>query len=546
MFVHGAIMTGNSAIEVLAQTTLGIVRGQYNTSIYDDTYYSFERIPFAQPPLGALRFKAPVAATPWKGVLDCTQKAEKPMQKNPRTNEIEGNEDCLYLNIYAKKLKSDKPLPVMIFLFGGGFEKGDPTRDLHGPDYFMMKDVILVTIAYRLGPLGFLSLHDPAVGTPGNAGLKDQLLGLQWVKENIKNFNGDPNNITLFGESAGSASTHFMMLSPLAEGLFQKAILMSGTVLCPWAMSPLKNLPQRLAQANGYTGDNNDRNVLEYLQQLPAADIIRPYLLTKEENMDDCLFTFGPVVEPYASETCIIPKQPTAMFAEAWGNDIPVIISGTSFEGLLMFARVHMAPFLLHELNENHQHMLPLELKQKHDLQKQRELAAKLRETHFAEKELQMEHLLNYCEYASYKVFWHPILRTIKARLRHARAPTYLYRFDFDSPDFNHQRIGYCGKDIRGVSHVDDHSYLFYGNFAWKLDKDTLEFRTIQRKIDIWTSFAANSDPNCDNLDGNKWTPLQADGKLHCLNVSEDLKVIELPEIHKLQVWDSLYEVAEE
>ncbi|XP_004518271.1 esterase B1 [Ceratitis capitata] len=531
---------------VLVHTTQGTVKGQCNTSVYDDVYYSFESIPFAQPPLGALRFKAPVRASPWPGVLDCTQKAKKPLQKHPRTNEIEGDEDCLYLNIYAKKLKSEKPLPVMVFLYGGGFEKGDPTRDLHGPDYFMMKDVILVTIAYRLGPLGFLSLTDPTVGAPGNAGLKDQLLGLQWVKENISEFNGDSHNITLFGESAGAASTHYMMLTPLAKGLFHKAILMSGTVLCPWALSPLKNLPQRLAQVNGYTGNGDDESVLEYLQKLPAEELVRPYILTKEENMDDCLFAFGPVIEPYLSAMCIVPKHPAAMFADAWGNDIPIIMSGTSFEGLLMFARVHMAPYLLHELNENHQHMLPLELKQKHDIEKQKELAAKVREAHFAEKELRMEHLLNYCEYASYKVFWHPILRTIKARLRYAHAPTYLYRFDFDSPHFNHQRIGYCGKDVRGVSHVDDHSYLFYGDFAWKLEKDTPEFRTIQRKIDIWTSFAENSDPNCENLGGNQWAPLQVDGKLHCLNVSHDLAVIELPEVHKLQIWDSLYEVAEE
>lgn len=89
---------------MLAQTTLGTVKGQYNTSIYDDNYYSFERVPFAQPPLGALRFKAPIAATPWQGVLDGTQKAKKPLQKNPLTNEVEGDEDCLYLNIYAKKV----------------------------------------------------------------------------------------------------------------------------------------------------------------------------------------------------------------------------------------------------------------------------------------------------------------------------------------------------------------------------------------------------------------------------------------------------------
>lgn len=107
-------------------------------------------------------------------------------------------------------------------LFGGGFEKGDPTRDLHSPDYFMMRDVVVVTVSYRVGPLGFLSLQDPAAGVPGNAGLKDQLLAMKWITRNAACFNADPANVTAFGESAGAASVHYLMLNPAAKGLFQR------------------------------------------------------------------------------------------------------------------------------------------------------------------------------------------------------------------------------------------------------------------------------------------------------------------------------------
>ncbi|KAI8129145.1 Esterase B1 [Lucilia cuprina] len=530
-------------INMVIDTTLGPVRGHECKGVYDDVYYSFERIPFAEVPVGELRFRPPQPKKPWSEILDCTQKPCKPLQKNPFNNQIEGSEDCLYVNIYAKQLNSSKPLPVIIFLFGGAFEKGDPSRDLHGPDYFMKKDVIFVTVGYRLSALGFISFKDPALKIPGNTGLKDQLLALKWLKENISRFNGDTENITLFGESAGSASVHYLMCCPLAKGLFHKAILMSGTLLCPWAYNPLEKLPLRLAKVCGYEGPADDEpQIFAYLQKLPAEELVKPYLLNKEENLNDCFFNFGPCIEPYEDDMCIISQHPEDMVYNSWGHEIPVLMGGTSFEGLLMFPRVHMTPYILTELEENPQHLLPFTLKKKYSLDVQKQLGAKVKIAHFGNKKAAMENVINYCDYASYKVFWHPILRSLKVRILAGKAPTYLYRFDYDSPDFNHQRIKYCGKQMRGVAHVDDHSYLFYGNFSWKLSPETAEYKTIQRLIDIWSSFAINANPNCGQtkevLKERIWLPVCSLDDIKCLNIGRELDLIDLPELQKLQVWE--------
>jgi cholinesterase len=112
-----------------------------------------------------------------------------------------GKEDAAILNVYTPYVKPNKPLPVMFWIHGGGWNSGSAQCDLFGPDYLMQKDVVLVTVNYRLGPVGFLSLEDPELKIPGNAGLKDQTYALKWVQNNISNFGGDPNNVTIFGES---------------------------------------------------------------------------------------------------------------------------------------------------------------------------------------------------------------------------------------------------------------------------------------------------------------------------------------------------------
>ncbi|XP_026480239.1 cholinesterase-like [Ctenocephalides felis] len=137
----------------------------------------------------------------------------------------EGKEDCLYLNIYTPMLNSsvnnnNKTYPVMFWIHGGSFHSGSGTYNLYGPDYLVHEDVILVTFNYRLGVFGFLSASE--WGIYGNMGLKDQLLALQWVNENIGHFKGNKSSITLFGESAGAASVHYLMMSNLTKGLYQR------------------------------------------------------------------------------------------------------------------------------------------------------------------------------------------------------------------------------------------------------------------------------------------------------------------------------------
>lgn len=172
---------------------------------------------------------------------------------------------------------------------------------------------------------------------PGNAGLKDQILGLKWVKANIKNFGGDPDNVTIFGESAGGASVHYLLLTHQTKGLFHKAILMSGTAVSPWARTKDRAQAYRIAKKLGYKAGKNDEQILDYLRKARAGRLVAAagQILTKEEKKNLLVFIHVPVVEPYETEQCVIPKDPVLMARETWSNDIPVIIGGCANEGYI-------------------------------------------------------------------------------------------------------------------------------------------------------------------------------------------------------------------
>ncbi|XP_043287111.1 pyrethroid hydrolase Ces2a-like isoform X2 [Venturia canescens] len=177
-------------------------------------YFAFRGIPFAEPPIGQLRFKDPKKPKPWSGIRDARESGRKSLQYDAILGGGNtGDEDCLYLDVATASLSGKKP--VMVWIHGGGFVLGGPHTDVYGPDYLIKHDIVYVAIAYRLGCLGFLNLDLPEAS--GNQGLKDQVAALKWVKENIEAFGGDAGNITIFGESAGSASVHYLTLSPLAK-----------------------------------------------------------------------------------------------------------------------------------------------------------------------------------------------------------------------------------------------------------------------------------------------------------------------------------------
>ena len=216
-----------SAQEV--KTAAGLVKG---TTVADGAVKVFSGIPYAAPPVGDLRWRPPQPVTPWQGVKDATVPGAACMQGKvfDDISFPQLGEDCLTVNVYTPA-KAER-LPVMVWIHGGGFYAGGGPEPRHDGQAFARKGIVLVTINYRLGVFGFLAhpelTKESAVKASGNYGLLDQVAALRWVKDNIAAFGGDPGNVTIFGESAGSFAVSALMASPLAKGLFHKAIGESG------------------------------------------------------------------------------------------------------------------------------------------------------------------------------------------------------------------------------------------------------------------------------------------------------------------------------
>nr|XP_036234030.1 esterase B1 isoform X2 [Bactrocera oleae] len=465
------------------------------------------------------------------------------MQSNRYNGAIEGVEDCLYLNVFAKKLYSTKSLPVLVYLIGGRFTTGGASRNIWGPDYLMMKDVILISIGFRLGAFGFLSFPEPELQVPGNAGLKDILLALQWIKRNCQYFSGDPDNITLFGHSSGSAEAQLLMYLPQCENLFHKVILMSGMQM---HLHRIPRLEYRFAKHLGYTGKEDNQAILAYLSALPAERLCNLQIWTPEELEQSNFLVFSLTIENKYAPDAILTKDPLDMYAnkQAWCNSIPLVLGGNSFESLMHYNYFTKQPKLYETLRKHPEYLLSHEVRAKCDVHAQQQLANKLIHLHLGAKELNIEQSLDVMRLSSYDFMYHPIYRYLQARLPNAQAPTYLYCFDFDSPYFNLYRIKHCGPEVRGVSHVDELSYIFLMPDSFKLQRNSKEFKIIECMTAWITAFAHNSDPNCKDLSSVVWKPLTLKGAHYSLNISNQVSFVKWPEEEKCELWNQYYEEA--
>src|SRR5689334_9342430 len=219
-----------------AKVTGGAVSGTVENGIS-----MFKGIPFTAPPVGDLRWKAPAPVKPWSGVRKADAFADACMQP-PRSqgNTAPVNEDCLYLNVWTPAKSAGEKIPVIVWIHGGGFVGGSTSIGLYDGTGYARKGVVLVSLAYRLGPYGFLAhpeLSRESGHGSGTYGILDLIAGLKWVHANIAAFGGDPGNVTIFGHSAGSAAVSFLAASPLSKGLFQKVIAMSGASFGPLVTS---------------------------------------------------------------------------------------------------------------------------------------------------------------------------------------------------------------------------------------------------------------------------------------------------------------------
>ncbi|XP_071532749.1 esterase E4-like [Panulirus ornatus] len=244
--------------EVTHTTPKGTITGLKEVTVgthpTNTHYYGFRGIPYAEPPVGSLRWADPVDHVgKWAGRhLNATRYQSFCPQYDTEGRRTLGNEDCLYLNIFTPYLPGSPesktraaPLPVFVFIHGGAYLRGSSSS--HGPARLLTHDIVLVTLNYRLGALGFLTTNDPSL--PGNYGLLDQVSALRWVQANVAHFGGDPTRVTIGGFSAGASSVHMHMVSPLSRGLFHQSIMMSGSAHCLWAVQKrLKDYAHMLAK----------------------------------------------------------------------------------------------------------------------------------------------------------------------------------------------------------------------------------------------------------------------------------------------------------
>uniref|UniRef100_A0A146M4H0 Esterase FE4 n=1 Tax=Lygus hesperus TaxID=30085 RepID=A0A146M4H0_LYGHE len=275
-------------------TPSGSVSGFEGVSRDGRTYLAWTKIPYGKPPVGPLRLAAPEPIEKWDGVLNATEDAPRCYQKvDMMPKKWVGQEDCLYLNVYKPKIDT-KPLPVLVYVHGGAFFVGHP-GPRKSPEYIMDEDVILVTIAYRLGALGFLSFNDKIL--PGNFGLKDQALGIKWIKENIAAFGGDPESITTFGESAGGASSHSLLLSPLTKDIVARSVAISGIVTKLWSFRRPESIvaqSRSLAERIGCIQADS----AEVLSCLRGIDDPSKFSNYGDLNQLEPAIPVGPIIEP--------------------------------------------------------------------------------------------------------------------------------------------------------------------------------------------------------------------------------------------------------
>jgi para-nitrobenzyl esterase len=235
LLLAAALLLAWRPLDAQVKTSAGTVKGTMSA----DGVVSIHRgIPFAAPPVGALRWKAPQPVVPWQGERDATRFGARCMQAPLFSDMIfrdEMSEDCLYLNVWSSTRDASQRLPVMVWIYGGGFQAGSASEPRQDGERLSRLGVVIVSVNYRLGAFGFLAhpslTSESGTNSSGNYGLFDQIAALEWVKRNIAAFGGDPANVTIFGESAGSFSVSALVASPLARGLFQKAIGESGSML---------------------------------------------------------------------------------------------------------------------------------------------------------------------------------------------------------------------------------------------------------------------------------------------------------------------------
>ncbi|HTW79439.1 MAG TPA: carboxylesterase/lipase family protein [Terracidiphilus sp.] len=472
-----AFSAAASADPLTVKTAQGKVHGK---TINDGKVRAFLGLPYAAPPVGDLRWKAPQPPASWKKTRNATNFGHHCVQGRVFDDMVfqdaGESEDCLYLNVYAPaKIRGHKKLPVMFWIHGGGFSGGSADEPRHNGDFLPLKGVVLVTINYRLGVFGFLTLADLATeaeGSTGNYGMLDQVAALQWVHDNIAGFGGDPDNVTIFGESAGSFAVSALMASPTTRGLFAKAIGESGGALNTGALvdNDLKAIETRNLTWMTTLGISS----LPDFRKMPAETLLEDshqHGAPRFGIVVDGDFLTEPVADVYADGS-----QAHVPLLAGWNHDeISGLANGMTVAKWKEFAQT--------TYGDNADQFLALYPGN-------------------TDEEAQRSAI----DYGSDSFIAYSTWQWIEAHVKTGNAPVYRYRFDLAATPSKFHPGTFA-------FHSDDIEYVFGTLDTRPGFNVSPDDRKLSDEImDYWTNFAKTGDPNGGNLP--QWPRYDKTGKI--------------------------------
>eukprot|EP00092_Neocalanus_flemingeri_P017124 GFUD01018520.1.p1 GENE.GFUD01018520.1~~GFUD01018520.1.p1 ORF type:complete len:581 (-),score=109.13 GFUD01018520.1:68-1810(-) len=540
----------------VAKTKQGLARGDMWTS-RDGRYFNvFRGIPYAKIPTGERRFKPPEpldAKDRWEGAKDFNWEMPHCYQVDMITGFHIGREDCLKLSVFTPEMSPETPLPVMVWIHGGGFVIGDSGTAITGPHYFMDQDVVLVTLHYRLGPLGFLSLGNEKIA--GNQGLWDQRMALQWVKRNIKSFGGDPKKVTIFGESAGSMAVNFHLLSPQSKGLFSKAIMQSGTALSTFIKSSKHSARDghKFAEA---VGCRKETEIVECLQTVPLKSLYASLLMFDQDcplREDVGLAFLGPWKPSVDSfiEKPFLPKDPEDILKNGEDNNVPAIVGFNQEDGLLFTTRFLKDPDIGHSFIENQKICGPIyflgkekELINEKDIEQSERL---IQSYSNSETNATFAELTDLFTDSVFGVGSHKLSNYLVENKR--RVFKYIFSYsgssslgDFFSDTLLEKAYYFLSRIVRlyptrglGACHADDLIYLFQMTPIINMIPSSADRKVSEDLVKMWVNFARRGDPNSEGE--QNWKQADLENEFDYFVIDEHSRMETRKELKRFENW---------
>ncbi len=470
-------MVASTAAAERVRTDAGTVEG---TKTADGKIQVFKGIPYADPPVGALRWKEPQPVKRWDGVRKATDFSFHCVQGkvfgDMAITDSGPSEDCLYLNVWTPNLKPAKKLPVMVWIYGGGFQAGSASEGRQNGEFLAHRGIVVVSMNYRLGIFGFFSHPELTRESPhhasGNYGLMDQAAALQWVRKNIAAFGGDPDNVTIFGESAGSFSVSALIASPTSKSLMHRAIGESGAFFG----NTLRAQPVAVTEQDGQKfAEELGASSLEKLRALPAQQLL-------DAVMKGNPFRFGPNIDGY-----FFPATPAEIYAKGQQAHVSLLAGWNRDEGSYQQFFGKDAPTKENYVAKVHEHF--------------GDQAPEILKLFPAETDKQMKQSAGRLSTADFIGFgtW----RWIEMQRKTGDAPVYRYQFDQALPvpaDSTSVNMAYHSAEIEFVFGTLDSKKLQWRPEDYKLSEQIGSY---------WTNFAKTGDPNGEGLP--KWPEYKPD-----------------------------------